>query len=154
MQLLSVLLNLFSAYMRNANRATGNKRTPKNPDKCGWRTSKLVLSDTQKGSIWCNLTTEPWAATITTTTVQHNLKKFGPLTSSNHKLTCRVAVITQTTRSFAVKMHQSARDRRRQLGCGKKITSDWLLNSESRLVKDYKRSNKSGRRRERVHGWD
>lgn len=148
-------MNLFNAHMRNANRTTGNKRTSKPLDKCGWRTSKLMLCYTKKGSIL----SQPDHRTLSSSNnnnsssaTQH--EHFCPLTSSNHKLKCRVAVITQMTYSFAVKMLQSARDSRRRLGCGEKITSDWLLNSESRLVKDYKRSNKSGRRLERVQGWN
>lgn len=115
-----------------------------------------MLSDTQKGSFL----SQPDHITLSSNDNNNNSssatqhENFCPLTSSNHKLKCRVAVITQTTHSFAIKMLQSARDSRRRLGCGEKITSDWLLNSESRLVKDYKRSNKSGCRRERVQGWD
>lgn len=114
-----------------------------------------MLSDTQKGfnlsqpdhrSLSSNNNNNSSSAT------QH--ERFCPLTSSNHELKCHVAVITQTAHSFAIKTLQSARDSRRRLGCGEKITSDWLLNRESRLVKDYKRSNKSGRRRERAQGWD
>lgn len=107
-----------------------------------------MLSDTQKGFILSQPDHRSLSSNNnnnSSSATQH--ERFCPLTSSNHKLKCHVAVITQTTHSFAIKTLQSARDSRRRLGCGEKITSDWLLNRESRLVKDYKRSNKSGRRR-------